>query len=262
MKMTFNDFFVYHGKAGIFFAVQVGALASVAVMMVVLRHHRTAVELLAVEKVRAWVPTWLMLALVTGLALTSVFDPEFKWLAGTYTMALGVIGLGWYRFVARRGSVRRLVRQLDWDTTLFLIGVFVVVGGLSSSGWLERLADLISSGVGSNLAVAFVVIVAVSMVVSGFVDNVPFLLVMIPVVQKVADTVNTPAPLLMFGLLIGACLGGNITPIGASANVVAIGILRKNGHAASFREFMALGIPFTLAAVAAACAFVWAVWAP
>ena len=154
------------------------------------------------------------------------------------------------------------MKGMDWDTALFLVGVFVIVGAVSSSGWLDRLAVWIAGAVGGNIGVAFTAIVALSVVVSAVVDNVPFLLVMIPVVQRVADDLHTPVPLLMFGLLIGACLGGNITPIGASANVVAIGILRKQGYTVSFREFMALGIPFTIAAVVLACGFVWLVWAP
>ena len=83
---------------------------------------------------------------------------------------------------------------------------------------------------------------------------------MIPVAQKVADQIGAPVPLLMFGLLIGACLGGNLTPIGASANVVTLGILKKSGYQVGFKEFMRIGVPFTVAAVVSACAFVWWVW--
>jgi Na+/H+ antiporter NhaD/arsenite permease-like protein len=94
------------------------------------------------------------------------------------------------------------------------------------------------------------------------VDNVPFLLVMIPVVQKVADQIGASVPLLMYGLLIGACLGGNLTPIGASANVVTLGILKKRGHSVGFLEFMRVSVPFTVVAVLSASAFVWWVWGP
>jgi len=83
---------------------------------------------------------------------------------------------------------------------------------------------------------------------------------MIPVVQTVADKIQTPVPFLMFGLLIGACLGGNLTPIGASANVVTLGILKKQGYTVSFREFMRIGVPFTVAAIVPGCIFVWLVW--
>ncbi len=262
MKMSFNDFFVYQGKLGIFFAIQVGAVASMLVVAWLLRRHREAVEMVSVEKVRSWVPSVLLTVLIVGLSLSSTVDPDFKWLAGTMTLVLAAAGLLWHRLFARWGSTREVVKSLDWDTTFFLIGVFVVVGGLSESGWLDRVAEWMSAAVGGNLLAAYVAIIAVSVVISGFVDNVPFLLAMIPVAQKVADTLGAPTPLMIFGLLIGACLGGNITPIGASANVVTVGMLRKRGHVATFREFMGVGIPFTIAGVMAASAFVWWIWAP
>lgn len=262
MKMSFNDFFVYHGKPGIFFAVQVGALAAVGVAAFLLRRHRESIEMVTVEKVKSWVPTWLMLALIGGLSVCSTFDPDFKWLAGTLTMVLAVIGLAWHHGGPRWTTSRELVRTLDWDTTFFLMGVFVVVGGLTESGWLDQIAAWMTDHFGDSLLEAFVVILAVSVLLSAFVDNVPYLLAMIPVVQKIADSMGVPVPLLLFGLLIGSCLGGNITPIGASANIVAIGMLKRRGHIVSFSEFMKVGIPFTLAAVTASALFVWWVWAP
>ncbi|MBN1269958.1 MAG: anion permease [Kiritimatiellae bacterium] len=261
MKMSFNDFFVYDGRAGIFFAVQLGALASLGVLAWLLREHREKTESIRQERVRSWTPTWFMAALVIGLSLTSMFDPEFKWLAGTLTLVLAALSMLWYRFFARWHMTRDLLKKLDWDTTFFLIGIFVIVGGLSESGWLDQLAGSMAAHLGGSLILAFIAIVLVSVLISGFVDNVPFLLAMIPVVQKVADSMGAPVPLLMFGMLIGACLGGNITPIGASANLVAMGILKKRGYVVSFRQFMSVGIPFTVAAVIAACLFVWWLWA-
>jgi Na+/H+ antiporter NhaD/arsenite permease-like protein len=262
MKMSFNDFFVYHGKFGIFFAVQIGMIASMAVVAFLLRKHREPIEAISVEQPLSLVPSALLLALIFGLSVTSVFDPEFKWLAGTLTMALAAVGLIWFRTGPRWMPTRDLIRTLDWDTTFFLMGVFVVVGALSDSGWLDKVAAWISDNVGHSLLGAFVLIVGVAVVISAFVDNVPFLLAMIPVAQKVADSMGAPMPVLLFGLLIGSCLGGNITPIGASANIVTIGILKKQGHLVSFREFMAVGVPFTIAAVVAASIFVWWIWAP
>ncbi|MCC7300536.1 MAG: anion permease [Verrucomicrobia bacterium] len=260
MRMGFWDFFAYEGRPGIFFAVQIGAVASLVVLAWLFRSHRTKSVLLAQETARSWVPASLLGFLVIGLSFATLFDPEFKWFAGTYTLILGVIALIWFRKIACWGSLRALGKTLDWDTTFFLIGIFVLVGGLSDSGWMDKLASGMAGWVGSNAALAFTVIVLFSVLVSGFVDNVPFLLVMIPVAQKVADQIGAPVPLLMFGLLIGACLGGNLTPIGASANVVTLGILKKRGYHVGFKEFMRIGIPFTVVAVLSACAFVWWVW--
>ena len=260
MRMGFWDFFAYQGKPGIFFAVQIGAIASLVVLAFVYRRYSSKPSHIPQETARSWVPAILLAALVVGLSFATAFDPEFAWFAGVYTLSLSAIGLIWYRLKARWGSTRQLITTLDWETTFFLIGVFILVGGLSDSGWMDRLSGFMSNSVGGNVGMAFTMIVVFSVIVSGFVDNVPFLLVMIPVAQKVADQIHAPVPLLMFGLLIGACLGGNLTPIGASANVVTLGILKKRGYTVSFREFMGIGIPFTVAAVLSACAFVWWIW--
>jgi len=260
MKMTFNDFFLYHGRLSVFFAVQAGALAATVVMVLLLRKFRQKIDIVPVETVRSWMPPLLMLMLVLGLSVTSVFDPGFKWLAGTLTMVLAAWGLVWYWRVPKWGPVRGLVCALDWDTTLFLIGIFVVVGAVSNSGWLDRIAVGISAMSGSSVLVAFVFLTLLAMVISGFVDNVPFLLVMLPVVQKVAGQMGVAVPLLMFGLLVGTCMGGNLTPIGASANVVTLGILKKRGHTVSFREYSRLGIPVTMVSTVVGAVFVWIVW--
>jgi len=260
MKMGFWDFFVYEGKPGIFFAVQVGAISSLGVLAWVFRRNRERAVLLTQEKARSWVPAILLGLLVAGLSFSTVIDPEFAWFSGVFTLGLSLVGLVWFRWFARWGRLREFGKALDWDTTFFLIGVFVLVGGLSDSGWMNRLSDLLAGTVGSSPALAFAAIVLFAVVVSGVVDNVPFLLVMIPVVQRVADQIHTPVPLLMFGLLIGACLGGNLTPIGASANVVTLGILKKQGYTVGFREFMGIGVPYTVAAIVPACVFVWLIW--
>lgn len=260
LRMGFFDFFAYQGRPGIFFAVEIGAITSLLVLAWLFRGHREKVQMLAVERARSWVPAALLVLLILGLSVATVFDPDFAWFAGSFALLLALAGVIWFGAVARWSSMRLLFRSLDWDTTFFLIGVFVLVGGLSDSGWLDRLATFLAGAVGANALLAFVVIVVLSVVISGFVDNVPFLLAMIPVAQKVADQIHTPVPLLMFGLLIGACLGGNLTPIGASANVVTLGILRKRGLTVGFGDFMRIGIPFTATAVLAACAFVWWIW--
>ncbi len=265
MKMGFFDFFVYHGKLGIFFAVQAGAIASLLVLGVMFRKHAGAFRLEHTERARSWVPAVLLALLIAGLSLSSVVDPGFSWYAGTLTVGMGAVAFLWNAFKARWIPPVKLLKSLDWDTTFFLVGVFILVGGLSNSGWLERLSTGISSVVGGSLLLAFVVFVALATVISGFVDNVPFLLAMIPVVRRVAELLPEgagahPEEMLLFGLLVGACMGGNLTPIGASANVTTLGILRKRGETVGFREFSSISLPFTAAAVAASALFVWLVW--
>jgi Na+/H+ antiporter NhaD/arsenite permease-like protein len=102
--------------------------------------------------------------------------------------------------------------------------------------------------------------VAVSTLISGFVDNVPYIIVMLPVAADMALEHQLKPELYMFALLVGSCMGGNLTPFGASANVVSMGILKKQGVPASFAQWLKIGLPFTVLTTAAASLFVWLVW--
>jgi Na+/H+ antiporter NhaD/arsenite permease-like protein len=114
--------------------------------------------------------------------------------------------------------------------------------------------------IGQNIFLGYTLLVFVAMVLSAFIDNVPFLAAMLPVAVSMSAKLNINPSLFLFGLLIGASLGGNITPIGASANIVACGLLKKEGYEARFKDFLKIGVPFTLAAVVTAYLFVWFIW--
>jgi Na+/H+ antiporter NhaD/arsenite permease-like protein len=258
-KMTFTDFFFYQGRPSIFFAVELGALSSFFVLFFIFRRHKEKTTLVPVEKVRSWVPTIILVVLIISLAMSSFFDKEFSCSAGILSMIAGVIAMLWEKFINKRSIVKGL-RSLDWETTFFLMGVFILVGSLTLAGWIEVASDFFSQLVGSNIFLGYTLIVFVSVVLSAFIDNVPFLAAMLPVAISMADKLQVNPSLFLFGLLIGASLGGNITPIGASANIVACGLLKKEGYTVSFKDFAKIGIPFTMAAVTAAYLFVWFVW--
>ncbi|MBQ6028097.1 MAG: anion permease, partial [Treponema sp.] len=112
---------------------------------------------------------------------------------------------------------------------------------------------------GSKLS-AFVLILLVSIILSGFIDNVPYIIVMLPVAASLAKSVGSAPELYMFALLVGSCLGGNLTPYGASANVVAMGIIKKEGKPMNFASWLKLGLPFTLLTTGASALLLWAVW--
>ena len=103
----------------------------------------------------------------------------------------------------------------------------------------------------------YTLLVFVSVVVSAFVDNIPYVMAMLPVVSGVATSMGVDPTVLYFGLLVGATLGGNITPIGASANITGIGMLRKEGYNVKAKDFMKISVPFTLTAVLTGYAFIW-----
>ncbi|MDD5059531.1 MAG: SLC13 family permease [Candidatus Omnitrophica bacterium] len=258
-KMNFGDFFFYQGKPSIFFAVELGALASFFVLYFIFRDYKAKAKLIPVEKIKSWVPTILLISLIILLALSSFFDKEFSSLAGQICMVFGIIALIWEKLV-NKSSIAAGIKKLDWDTTFFLMGIFIIVGGITVTGWTQVLAEYLASLVGSNILLGYTAIVFLSVVLSAFIDNVPFLAAMLPVAMIMSAKLQVSPSLFLFGLLIGSSLGGNITPIGASANIVACALLKKEGYPVKFTHFMKIGIPFTLVAVIAAYLFIWLVW--
>lgn len=258
-RMNFLDFFVYRGRPSMFFAVQFGALASLAYLAWLFRAQRGKTDLPASERILSWFPTLLLLALIIGLALSSYFDPDFTFLAGALCLTAAMIGIAFDLILHRKPFLRRIL-NLDWDTTLFLIGVFVLVGSLSATGWIETIAAAMSRMIGGNILLGYIALLAVSVLLSGFIDNIPFLAAMLPMTIIIAGKIGVDPTLFLFGLLLGASIGGNITPIGASANIVAMGLLRKHGYKVGFWEFMRIGLPFTLASIAAAGLLTWFIW--
>ncbi len=258
-KMSFMDFFFYHGKPSIFFAVQTGAVVSFFVLYAFFKQHREKAQIIAVEKVRSWVPTALLVLLIVVLACSSFFDLGFSYLAGEICLGFALFTVIWEKWINKK-SVRKGIQSLDWDTTFFLMAIFIIVGSITATGWIERIASFLSGIIGTNIFVGYTLIVFLAVALSAFVDNVPFLAAMLPVAITMADTLHINPSLFLFGLLVGASLGGNITPIGASANIVACGLLKKEGYPVKFGHFVRLGLPFTLAAVTAAYLFVWFIW--
>jgi Na+/H+ antiporter NhaD/arsenite permease-like protein len=258
-KMNFMDFFFYQGKPSIFFAVELGAITSFVVLYFIFRIHKEKTKLIPVEKVKSWVPAILLVSLIVLLAASSFFDTEFSYMAGIICMIFGIISIFWEKFV-NKGSIVEGIKSLDWETTFFLMGVFILVGSIAATGWIEKVAIFLSGIVGENVFLGYTLIVFLSVILSAFIDNVPFLAAMLPVAISMSDKLQLNPSLFLFGLLIGTSLGGNITPIGASANIVACGLLKKEGYEVKFKDFAKLGLPFTLAAVAAAYLFVWFVW--
>ena len=214
------------------------------------------------EEIRSYFPTVLLILMIAGLALASWLHSGVSLTAGLIVVALALVGMLWYRLVRHesREVTLSMIRKLDWDTVLFLIGIFIVVGAVTKVGLLEAFAGVLQQFIGSNVLLGFMVIIIVSILISGFVDNVPYIVVMLPVAKTLATALSLKPELYMFALLIGSCMGGNLTPFGASANVVSVGILKKQGYPMRFSDWLKIGLPFTLLTTGAASLFIWFVW--
>ena len=152
------------------------------------------------------------------------------------------------------------LKAIDFETIGLLLGLFIMIGGIAEQGVIDAAANLLAKMGGGNVFVLYTVIVWASVLISAFIDNIPYVATMIPVIAGLATTLNIDPTVLYFGLLSGATLGGNCTPIGASANITGIGILRKEGYTVKNSDFFKIGIPFTLAAIVPAYIYLWLVY--
>ena len=271
--MNFFDFFWMKGRPGIFFGVELGALASLGVLLFLFRKQTQPIAAKVETEVEDDVPAALML-LTVGLLIVASFLPcpaggvlraLYDLRSGIVCLSLCLFGVG--RACLRSKSAKPLVqtaKELDCDTLLLLFGLFILIEGISRAGVIDAAAQLFYRLSGNDPFRLYTLLVFVSVALSAFIDNIPYVAAMLPVVQSIAAMMNGgagfPPELFYFGLLTGATLGGNLTPIGASANIAAIGILRKNGETVRTKDFLRIGIPFTLAAVLTGCGCLWLVW--
>jgi len=149
--------------------------------------------------------------------------------------------MGIFLVLYTKSDIEKVLEEIEWTTLMFFVGLFILVGSLEHYHVIKWIADNVFNNLGTNPYVNVLVVQWVSGIASGFLDNIPFTITMIPIIE----IMNTANPILQdslwWALALGACLGGNITMIGASANIVSIGIAKKAGVKISFIEFMKLG---------------------
>lgn len=257
--MSFLDFFWYQGKPGIFFAVELGAVVSALILAWLFRREKGKVEKSETKTVVTdYVPT-VLLSLTIVLLIAASFIPNKPEITnGLICVGLFAIGLVYSCIKYKKTTFAvGAVKAIDFETIGLLFGLFLVIGGIKNMGVIDEVANLLSKLGGGNVFVIYTVIVWVSVLLSAFIDNIPYVATMLPVVAGLAASLGIEPTILYFGLLSGATLGGNCTPIGASANITGIGILRKSGYTVTNKDFFRIGIPFTLAAIIPAYIYFW-----
>ncbi len=260
-KMDFMDFFIFQKKAGIFFAVELGALVTVPIMMYLFRNDKEKVSSNEKTVVKDFIPTVAMVGHIVFLIAASFIKEKPEITNGIICLIWGIVCVIW-EYIATKNSDIMIenIKNVDYATMFLLAGLFMVIGGIQRQGIIADLANIIVKFGGNNIFLLYTIIVFGSVFISVFVDNIPYVATMLPVITSITSQMQIEPYLLYYGLLIGATLGGNITPIGASANIAGIGLLRKNGYEVSFPQFMKIGVPFTFAAVLAGYLFIWFVW--
>ena len=261
--MSFIDFIFWQGKPSIFWAVELGALGTVVILWILFRKEKAPITVDEPTKVDDYVPGIILLLVVVLLIIASFFTIPY-----VDDIKNGLICMTLCIFDVARACIRRknaepiklVGKEMDYTTLAMLVGLFVVIAGITEAGIIDTVASWFASIGSGSLFGLYTLIVFASVILSAFIDNIPYVAAMLPVVQGIAVKLGINPVVLYFGLLSGATLGGNITPFGASANVTGMGILSKEGYTVKNSDFFKIGIPFTITAVLIGYLFIWFVW--
>ena len=260
LDMSFLDFIWYQGKPGMFFMVELGACLSACIVYFTFRKEKGAIPKSGkMTEVTDMVPTVLLVGAIVLLILASFLPFELPAETnGLICTALLIIGLI-YNYARNKNldAIMGPLKAIDLETLGLLVGLFLMIGGISNMGVIDALAQLLAKLGAGNPFLMYTIIVWASVLISAFIDNIPYVATMIPVIAGIAMEMGIDSTALYFGLLSGATLGGNCTPIGASANIAGIGILRREGNDVTNADFFKIGIPFTLSAIVPAYILIW-----
>lgn len=173
------------------------------------------------------------------------------------TVATIGLGIAIVTLITSGKNIVKVIKGVDYKTLLFFIGLFVVVGGLEQTNVLKLIAEFIGSVSGGNLYVMVAIIIWVSAIASAFVDNIPFAATMVPVIQSLAALNGVNISTLAWGLSMGTDIGGSATPIGASANVVGMSVIAKEGHIVGWGKYCKSAVPATIIVMVVATVGIW-----
>ena len=260
--MDFMDFFFMDGKLGMFWIVQAGALATVPVLFYIFRKETRIIDRGTVTEITNMFPTYTLLATVACLVAASFIPNKPSITNGVICVIFCLITMAQEFWLNHdETKIKDTVVNIDFQTLMLLSGLFIIIQGITNVGLINDISNLFVSIAGDNVFFIYTILVWFSVIISAFIDNIPYVATMLPVVSGISATIGVDPTVLYFGLLAGATLGGNITPVGASANIAAGGILRKEGFEVSAKEFMSIGVPFTLCAVLTGYALIWLIYA-
>lgn len=249
--MTPLDFYWFQGRIGLGAITTVGVIAALLTLLVIFRKMNKRIEVPPEQIKVSKLPSVLFVVGVVVLALA----PEIG-------LSLGVVGLavGFIALLIGRKDAKRMIVEFDWNSLIFLAGIFGVIYTLASSGLLADFSQaIIGLGI-SNPSILLVFLVWLSVGLSSFIDPNAYTVLMIPVGQQLATLSNVSQWPLLFGTLIGTGSGSNILPMGAATNVFACGLLEKNNCLVSTKEYIKIGLPLSVVAVGVANLLLWIFW--
>jgi len=259
--LSFLDFFKY--ETGISFLNTM--LASLIIYFMFKRNFQIAKNKTVASHLKRMIPEkaikdrFLMRAGLIILFFVIVLFFLADWLKVSESVIALIGGSLSLFIVIEHETVEKIVTDVEWTTLLFFMSLFIIVGYLESTGILDRIAHILIEASGGNSFKLVMLILWGSAILSAFVDNVPFTATMIPIIISLIS--SNPSlnrhNVLWWALSMGACLGGNAVPIGASANLVVTGIAKRNGIDISFKEYTKVGVPVTIAVLIMSSAYLF-----
>ena len=200
--------------------------------------------------------------MVAGLSFISYFHHRIESATGIFVFLMGIVSMIWFKLTQKKtaAEVLEVIMKTEWKAVVFLMGTFVVAAAVRESGIMSDLVLLVGNIAGDIKGYAFIILIAVSVLVSAFVDNVVYVAVLLPFASIYALAIDADPELFTFAILLGSCIGSCITPVGSSANIIAVDMLKDNGEDFSFGEWTKTGIPFAAITAAVSGLFLWGVW--
>jgi Na+/H+ antiporter NhaD/arsenite permease-like protein len=199
------------------------------------------------------------LLIICGIVLAAVFAGFIGHAAlHIEPSVVALLGAGLLVLLSR-SKPRDFMPSVEWETLLFFIGLFIMIGALVKTGVIGALAEAAARATGGDALVATMLILFVSAILSGIIDNIPYVAAMSPIVLQLTEGIADPvqADALWWSLAIGADFGGNLTAIGASANVVILGIAKRSGYPITFWGFTKTGAIVTVVTILLAAPYLW-----
>ncbi|GGU17843.1 SLC13 family permease [Streptomyces violascens] len=254
--LTFNDFLVHLAPLSALLTLVLIALCWWLFRTTFVYDEERAAEIMeleereAIKNPRLLVQGLIVLALViAGFVLHPVlhYEPSIVALLGAgLLIAVSTVETG------------EVLAEVEWPTLAFFAGLFIMIGGLIDTGVIEKVSDALASGIGGQELGGSMLLLGASTVLSGVVDNIPYVATMAPITSDLVHSMGGgPDHVMWWALALGADLGGNATAIGASANVVVLGIAERNRQPISFWQFTRYGLVVTAVTTAVAALYVW-----
>ncbi len=253
-NLDFMDFIFHNGKPSIFWMVLAGLLTAVTVFAIIEGEKRKDLNYKEVLKKMKGIrdkrlATVVLIALSIKIFLLSIRKQIGIGLAPPAILAATMLSIYAIKYKGVKGVIKYAFEVIEWKLLIFLASMFIIVGSLKYSGVLEAFAKSLEPIVGCNLVLGAAFITLISILVSAVMDNVPYLLAMFPVIDYLSARCGIDVFKYLLALLIGATLGGNITYLGTSTNVAAVHLLEEEGYYIKFKDFVKLGLLYTVAAV-------------